>query len=358
MGTQLTWHDAVDQCANDFKQIATRNNLVTWAEESLFAKQTIDKNPKLAGCTMATVQNSIVNVAAIGLTLNPALGYAYLVPESQKIDKQWVNQCTLKVSFKGLLKIANESGSILWAKAEIVKENDSFTYNGPCKMPDHKMDPFSSRGKTVGVYCIAKTCEGDYLSDIMSMEEIQQIKGAAKTSMVWDKWFDEMAKKAIIKRASKQWPRKDQGDRIDKAVAILNETEGSAEKDITPQANPEYTGRYYNLISEGDGVGMVMLIDDIKKDTNYSNESYDNYMRAIKGIHDTIPRGSKGNLKEKEKNLLEVGLLEISEVIGRAIDSQDENTIAEYWDVLGKSKAQVLRLLSLDDVEYLKSRAT
>jgi recombination protein RecT len=148
-------------------------------------------------------------------------------------------ECNLKISFKGLLKIATDSGSIKWVKAEIVKANDKFTYRGACTLPEHEMNPFGDRGATVGVYCVAKTFDGDFLVDVMSAEEIGKIRKAAKQDYVWSAWPDEMAKKAIIKRASKQWPKTDRDDRLDRAIAVVNEYEGSEElprkeKDITP----------------------------------------------------------------------------------------------------------------------------
>jgi len=229
---QPTWPQLIDKAASRFNLIADRHKLVTWAEESQFALQALQGSDKLALCTPRTVQDAIINVASIGLTLQPALGYAYLVPESSKQKDGrgadvWVQECTLKVSFKGLMKIATDSGSIKWCKAEIVKESDTFEYNGPCSMPKHTMQPFGARGKTVGVYCIAKTHDGDYLVDIMDAAEITKIKGAAKTKYVWDSWPDEMAKKAMIKRASKQWPKTEQSERLDQAIAAVNEYEGS-----------------------------------------------------------------------------------------------------------------------------------
>lgn len=229
--SNLTWPQVIEAVAPKFKEIANSQQLVTWAEESQFAIQALQKNESLAKCSAYTVQNAVINVAAIGLTLNPALGYAYLVPES--------GECNLKVSFKGLIKIATDSGSILWVKAEIVKEEDSFEYMGVCTPPNHKMNPFKDRGKTVGVYCVAKTHQGDFLVDYMAMDEISKIKAAAKTKNVWNTWEDEMIKKAMIKRASKQWPKTDRDDRLDRAIAVVNEYEGSVdidnEKDITPQ---------------------------------------------------------------------------------------------------------------------------
>lgn len=221
---QLTFEAVVHDVMPQFERIARANNLVSWQEESQFALQAIHKNSFLAKCSVPSLQNAIINVASVGLTLNPADGYAYLVPEYNKQTKS--NECQLRISFKGLIKVATDAGSIKWVKAEIVKENDQFEYSGPCTMPTHKMNPFQPRGNTIGVYCIAKTHEGDILVDLMDVAELQKIQSCAKTQQVWTAWPDEMAKKAIIKRASKQWPKTNQSEVLHKAIEVVNETEG------------------------------------------------------------------------------------------------------------------------------------
>jgi recombinational DNA repair protein RecT len=102
--------------------------------------------------------------------------------------------------------------------------------------PVHQMNPFGDRGKVVGVYCIAKTPDGEILTDVMGIDDINKIRAAAKQDGVWAKWFEEMAKKAIIKRSSKQWPLGQGADRFHKAADIVNEVEGSEslEKDVSP----------------------------------------------------------------------------------------------------------------------------
>jgi len=222
---QQTWPDIVYQAMPQFERIARHNQMVTWQEESQFAIQALQKNQTLAKCQPYTVQNAIINVAAAGLTLNPADGYAYLVPEYNKQTKQ--NECQLRISFKGLVKAATDTGAISWVKAEVVKENDTFKYKGPCTIPEHDLNIFVDRGPSIGVYCIAKTNEGDILVDFMAWEEVLKIKSCAKTTNVWDNWPDEMAKKAMIKRASKQWPKTEKSSVLHKAVEVINETEGT-----------------------------------------------------------------------------------------------------------------------------------
>jgi recombination protein RecT len=219
-------HVLVSQCLPRFQEVSrTNGELVKWDTEKQFAIQALQKNSKLRECAVSTIENAIINIAACGLTLNPSDGYAYLIPEWSTQTKQ--NECVLRISFKGLIKSATDSGVIKWVRAGVVKENDEFNYKGPCEMPSHNMDPFSERGKPVGVYCIAKTADGDVLADTMPWAEVIKIQNAAKTQVVWNQWPEEMAKKAIIKRASKQWPKSDGNAALHATVATLNAHEGS-----------------------------------------------------------------------------------------------------------------------------------
>jgi len=319
---QLTWPQYIEKVSPKFKEIAENGKHVTWAEESQFAIQALQNNPKLASCIPATVQNSVINVAAVGLTLNSALGYAYLVPEAVKqLDGQWRDECKLRVSYKGLIKIATDSGSIMLAKAEIVKEKDEFVYTGPFSLPEHKMNPFQDRGKTVGVYCAAKTHQGDWIVDVMGLDDINKIKAAAKTKNVWDNWEDEMIKKAIIKRASKQWPKTDRDDRLDKAVAVINEYEGSAEPILTSPNLGEYSAEKKNyfdqLITKMDALNMFVLQCKL----NDQNDS------AFVNLYHSFEKGQKGKYQKIVDDLLAKGfsiVVDYRDALTQAIDSNDE----------------------------------
>lgn len=181
-----------------------------------FAMQTANKNPQ-------SVHLAMINVASTGLTLNPANGYAYLVPRDGAI--------VLDISYKGLIKIATDAGSIMWARADLVHEKDDFTYHGPAALPQHKADPFRDRGEIIGAYCIAKTCDGDILTEVMDRDELEKIRGKSsaytkKKSGPWVEWFSEMCRKAVIKRASKTWPYTDRMDRLHDAIEMANASEG------------------------------------------------------------------------------------------------------------------------------------
>ena len=205
------------------------NGFVKYGDEEIFAMQMLTKNDyvfKVANSAPNSVHMAMINVASTGLTLNPAMGYAYLVPRD--------NQIVLDISYKGLIKIATDAGSVKWARAECVHALDEFTYHGPAAMPEIKTDPFRDRGPIIGAYCIAKTADGDILTEVMDMDAIETIrskstaftKGAVGKKGPWEDFFAEMCRKAVIKRARKTWPYTDRDGRMAMAVEIANQAEG------------------------------------------------------------------------------------------------------------------------------------
>ena len=198
---------------------AATDQSVTWAKESQFAIQAFQKNDFLAKTAMAnptSAQNAIINVAAIGITLNPAAKLAYLVPRDGGVH--------LDISYMGLLHLAQVSGAIQWGQCKLVYANDTYESNGLDKAPTHKYNAFGERGPVVGGYCTVKTQQGDYLTDEMSLAEIKQVENTSKAKNgPWKNWWEEMARKTIVKRAAKYWPRV---ERVDNAIHHLNDDEG------------------------------------------------------------------------------------------------------------------------------------
>lgn len=218
------WQSAIRDSQERFVKNAS---LVSYDVESIFAMQALMKTDfamSTANRNPRSVKLAMINVASTGLTLNPANAYAYLVPRDGAI--------VLDISYKGLIKIATDAGSIQWARAEVVYEKDAFGYHGPAAVPVHTANPFSKdRGEIIGVYCIAKTNEGDILTEVMDRDELEKIRSKSmayekKKAGPWVEWFAQMCKKAVIKRASKTWPYTDQTDKIGQAIEIANEAEG------------------------------------------------------------------------------------------------------------------------------------
>ncbi len=196
--------------------------------EKNYAIQQLYKNDtsiKTAISNPVSVQNAILNLSSIGISLNPALKHAYLVPRDGAI--------CLDVSYMGLMHLAQEIGSIEWGQAKIVYANDTYESQGLSSQPIHKFNAFSDRGEKVGVYCTVKLPSGDFLTEEMSAEEIQEVRKTSKSQhshySPWNTFEKEMWRKSVVKRASKYWPKSNvnsNANRLDTAIHVINEHEG------------------------------------------------------------------------------------------------------------------------------------
>jgi recombination protein RecT len=234
---------------------------VTWAKESQFAMQLFQKNDfltKTAIANPASAQNAIINVAAIGITLNPASKLAYLVPRDGGV--------CLDISYMGLMHLAQATGAIKWGQCKLVHQADTYESNGLDSAPTHKYNAFGDRGPVVGGYCTIKTADGDYLTEEMSLAEIKATEATSKAKNgPWKNFWEEMARKTIVKRASKYWPRR---ERLDAAIDYVN-TEGGegnnfnekpqVEKDVTG-ITPEQSDRINSIL-----ISVNSTFDSLKK---------------------------------------------------------------------------------------------
>lgn len=302
MSELVPYQQSLMSAKDDWQKIsAEAKTSLSFTIEQQFALEAMTRNSYLFDVAQKNPQslyNAMTKVAAVGLSLNSATQYAYLVPRSRKVNKQYIPEVCLDISYKGLLKIATDTGSIKWAQAEIVREGDTFNYKGPCEKPEHICNPFSGdRGKYIGVYCIAKTVEDDYIVEIMTEAECMEVAAkseAFKKNMgPWSEFGGEMRKKAVIKRASKTWPKTEVSERIQFAVDTLNEHEGidfdrpTAKKGRTTL--DAYNSNYSSIVS----------IRDAYKDGDY------NY--AVQ-CWDEITGDPDGNINwgEDDKSLLNV----------------------------------------------------
>lgn len=220
MSNALTIVQGAIQEARDGFAAVLADRSISFERESGFAVQILGANDfalKIATSNRQSVIDAVTNIAAIGISLNPAKKQAYLVPRGGKI--------CLDISYIGLLDLAIASGSIKWGQAELVYSNDRFALNGFDNAPTHEYNPFSKeRGDLVGSYVVVKTAEGDYLTTAMTIDETNAIRDRSESwkrgqSGPWKTDPGEMTKKTVIKRAYKLWPKT---DRLSSAIHYLN----------------------------------------------------------------------------------------------------------------------------------------
>lgn len=176
-----------------------------------FAMAQVQNNEKLQRCDPNSVGNAIIEAGAVGLSLHPRLGHAYLIP--------YGNQCQLSIGYQGMTHLVARAGTLKSVQANVVCENDPEFNDWTDRTGRNIMHRTArkNRGKVTHAYCIAHFSNGGYHIEVMDAEELAACERAASSrnkagGAVWRSAFrSEMCKKAVIRRAWKHWPKDDGG---------------------------------------------------------------------------------------------------------------------------------------------------
>lgn len=129
----------------------------------------------------------------------------------------------------GLLKKLRNSGELASIAAHVAYENDEFRYElGDEERIVHRPG-LGKRGQPIAAYAIARTKDGAVYREVMSLDQIEQVRNVsrAKDSGPWVSWWDEMARKTVLRRLLKRLPSSAD---LDAVLEHDNET-----NDLAPQ---------------------------------------------------------------------------------------------------------------------------
>lgn len=255
----------VQSVAPAFTSLLGDSGARVFEAEAGFAIQILTANDyalKLAAGNRRSVIDAVTNVAAIGISLNPAKKQAYLVPRDGKI--------CLDIGYMGLLDMAVEGGVVQWGQCRIVRECDEFELDGIDRQPLHRFRPFSKdRGEIVGVYSVVKTGSGDYLTHAMPIDEVHAIRNRSSAwksgrACPWKTDEGEMIKKTCIKQAYKYWPKASGGEKLEKAIHYLNNQGGEGIEQHAQGGTITATDGAMAALSMQDQERLRRLADDTK----------------------------------------------------------------------------------------------
>lgn len=191
------------------------------------AISTINKNPKLADCTVESVLSCFMTASSLGLEPNDVngLGQCYIIPYGRK--------ATFIPGYRGLYKLALNSGEIQSITVEVVYEGDEFEYmlgddarivHKPSITADHKPE------NMVCAYCITRFNNGGIQRTVMSKADIErrrkESQSGKRSDSPWVKWYEEMAKKTVMRAASKTWPLQSEKAQAFQEATASDEMEG------------------------------------------------------------------------------------------------------------------------------------
>lgn len=211
--------------ANDFAALMGGDKQALLREAS-FAVQIAAANPKLQECSPESVIKAIWNLATAGLTLNPVLGLAYLTPRFVGGK----TECVLMPSYKGLQKLAQETGVVKKVESRLVYEGDTFDVTFGTR-PDIIHKPCGNKEVITAAYAIATLDNEETQFEVMMKGELDEIRGLSDSwkaleagkvkSAIWKDHEGEMCRKTVIKRLLKYLP-KVESSRLVEAIKLDN----------------------------------------------------------------------------------------------------------------------------------------
>lgn len=193
-----------------------------------FAIQILKKNSYLQKCDASTILEAVMNISQTGLSLNPVLAYAYLVPMKGK--------CVLMPGYQGLIKLVTDAGSVNSIEVQLIYEGDEIVLDLADDQKVKKHIPYLLTGKPKGIilggYSVGNLEDGRKHIEIMARSDIEEIRGCSESykyaeskgykNSPWHLNEPEMFRKTIVRRHFKYLP-KSESKNLQKAIELDNE---------------------------------------------------------------------------------------------------------------------------------------
>ena len=200
----------------------------------------------------------------------------------------WIKAVQYLPMIAGIRKRMRNTGEVLSATAEVVYRNDKFRYvKGEDPHIEHEPPAIDQeRGDAVGAYAIIKLANGETLREVMGKSEIERARAVSKSGQKadspWVKWWDEMARKTVLRRCAKSAPtgsdldrmlaRDEEGPEMPSLSEIREIPPRPRRQDFTPAAEPEpeeEESEQYEVVDEEtgevgeeDALGLRPLADE------------------------------------------------------------------------------------------------
>lgn len=167
------------------------------------------KTPALMKCNVPSLLGAVMQAAQLGLEPGSALGHCYLLPFGNGKANDGLSNCQLIIGYRGMIDLARRSGQLVSIGAYLVHEGDDFHYQlGLHPDIQHVPDPDCEDRPVTHVYAVANLKDGGVQFEVLSRKAIEKTRSYSKaaTKGPWVDHWDEMAKKAVVRRLFKYLP--------------------------------------------------------------------------------------------------------------------------------------------------------
>lgn len=173
---------------------------------SRIALSLFNGNPVFWEADTTSFLSALMQSAQCGLEPNTVLGEAYVIP--YKNTSKGIVEINFQVGYKGILKMAFNTGEYEAIYAHEVRTGDEFSYEyGLNKSLIHKPADVPSE-EISHYYAVYKLKNGGFDFVVWSRERVEKhakefsknytYKGSVNKNSVWFKNFDSMAKKTVL----------------------------------------------------------------------------------------------------------------------------------------------------------------
>lgn len=196
------------------------------------------KTPDLVVADRPSLFTSCVEAAADGLLPNGK--EAALVVYNTKVQRGgkdvWIKKVQYMPMIAGIYKKARNSGEVKTLAAYVVYKNDGFSFAYGFEPTITHNPVLGDRGEAIAVYAVAVMADGCRDLEVMAIDEVEKVRNAskAKDSGPWKAWWEEMARKTVVRRLAKRLPLTPDLERvINRMDAMYEFEEGKATRAVS-----------------------------------------------------------------------------------------------------------------------------
>lgn len=166
----------------------------------------ITRTPALAECSTPSLIGAVMQASILGFEPVISLGQCYLLPYAN--NKTGFKEVQFIIGYRGMIELARRSGQLKDIYAQAVYTGDEFKYEFGLEPKLVHIPALENRGNLTHVYAVAHFTNGGFAFEVMSKYDVDKIrsKSPAKNAGAWVDFYDEMAKKTVIRRLWKLLP--------------------------------------------------------------------------------------------------------------------------------------------------------
>lgn len=208
------------------------------------------KNPKLLGCSQASIIGGILQSAQLGLEIGSGLGQAYMIPfdKKQNINGTWTvvsSEAQFIIGYQGMIELANRSGNLLNIYAGAVRKGDHFVYKRSLEGDILEHEERFETDEITHFYALARFKNGGHAylvwpSKKMRDHAVKNSKVRGKLVGPWESDYEAMGNKTMVRALFKFLPKSAEmaeAAQVDGSIIRQGEN-GVLDADDTPMMMP------------------------------------------------------------------------------------------------------------------------